>query len=264
MLAEFRAWLRETAEKARSAPPVAPPNDGRDPVDLHTLLGQFLALRHEVHLQTKAVRAQQEQNAETLRQLTQALDQLGRSSQDCDSDEALRPLLKTLVDLYDALALGQREALRVQAAALAATDAPIEPPPEAPASAAATSFWSALFGAGRSEAEAARRAAEERVQSLNQRWDRRLEEEKERTRGLLESLVTGYTMSLQRLERALQHHGLEAIRCAGAPFDPELMEVVEAVTDSGRPAGEVVEEMRRGYLWGGRVFRYALVRVAKP
>jgi len=38
---------------------------------------------------------------------------------------------------------------------------------------------------------------------------------------------------------------------------------VEAVLDSGRPAGEVIEEVRRGYLWNGRVFRYAQVRVAK-
>ncbi len=41
------------------------------------------------------------------------------------------------------------------------------------------------------------------------------------------------------------------------------MEVVEAVAESGRPAGEVIEEVRRGYLWKGRVFRYAQVRVAK-
>ena len=41
------------------------------------------------------------------------------------------------------------------------------------------------------------------------------------------------------------------------------MEVVEAVADSGRPAGEVIDEARPGYLWNGRVFRYAQVRVAK-
>jgi molecular chaperone GrpE len=41
------------------------------------------------------------------------------------------------------------------------------------------------------------------------------------------------------------------------------MEVVEAVSETGRPAGEVIEELRRGYLWRGRVFRYAQVRVAR-
>jgi molecular chaperone GrpE len=70
-------------------------------------------------------------------------------------------------------------------------------------------------------------------------------------------------MSLQRVERALRQHGLEALHVVGQTFDPESMEVVEVVFDSGRPSGEVVEEVRRGYLWNGRVFRFAQVRVAK-
>jgi molecular chaperone GrpE (heat shock protein) len=40
------------------------------------------------------------------------------------------------------------------------------------------------------------------------------------------------------------------------------MEVVAAVSDTGRPAGEVIEEVRRGYRWKGGLFRSALVRVA--
>jgi molecular chaperone GrpE len=70
-------------------------------------------------------------------------------------------------------------------------------------------------------------------------------------------------MGLQRIERALEQHGLEAISAAGRAFDPERMEVLEAVDQSGRPPGEVLEEIRRGYLWRGRVFRYAQVRVAR-
>src|SRR5262249_54713870 len=85
----------------------------------------------------------------------------------------------------------------------------------------------------------------------------------ERVRQLLGSLVTGYCMGLQRVERAFGQHGLEPILAAGTPFDPERMEVREAVENSGRPAGEVLEEVRRGYLWRGRVFRFAQVRVAR-
>ena len=70
-------------------------------------------------------------------------------------------------------------------------------------------------------------------------------------------------MSRRRIEHALQQHGLKPIRTVGKPFDPERMEVLEVVNDSGRPAGEVVGEVRRGYLWRGRVFRFAQVRVAK-
>ncbi|MCS6852429.1 MAG: nucleotide exchange factor GrpE [Gemmataceae bacterium] len=56
---------------------------------------------------------------------------------------------------------------------------------------------------------------------------------------------------------------MEPIPAVGRPFDPEFMEVLELVADTGRPEGEVVEEVRRGYLWHGRILRYAQVRVAK-
>ena len=100
--------------------------------------------------------------------------------------------------------------------------------------------------------------------AAQQQHQERIERTVERLDQLIDSIITGYGMSLQRLERVLQHAGLEAIGCVGEPFDPEKMEVVAAVADSGRPAGEVIEEVRRGYLWRGRVFRYAQVSVAKP
>ena len=81
---------------------------------------------------------------------------------------------------------------------------------------------------------------------------------------MLASVLTGYTMSLQRLERALAQQGLEPMQCLGQPFDPETMEVVEVVTQPGRFGIEVIDEVRRGYLRRGRVFRFAQVRVAKP
>jgi molecular chaperone GrpE len=83
-------------------------------------------------------------------------------------------------------------------------------------------------------------------------------------RRFVEAIVTGYTMSLQRLERALQQQGLEPIPTVGQPFDPETMEAVEVVPGPGRASAEVIDEVRRGYRWRGRVFRFAQVRVAKP
>jgi molecular chaperone GrpE len=231
VLADFRAWLREAAEPA-AAPPDA------EVVDLHTLLAQFTALRHEVHLQTRAARAQQEQGAEALRQLGEAVGALQQSqygarlAEEQARDEALRPLLKALVDVYDNLALAEREVRRAEEAAAR--------PPEQPAP-VTPSFWERLFGRGRAATPAP----------------------DDRSRQVLASILTGYTMSLQRVERALRQHGLEPIAAVGQPFDPERMEVLEVVADSGRPSGEVVGEVRRGYLWRGRVFRFAQVRVAK-
>jgi hypothetical protein len=59
VLAEFRGWLTAIAQ---ASVPTTPPLE--ETLDLHTLLSQFTALRHEVNLQTKATRAQQQQNSE--------------------------------------------------------------------------------------------------------------------------------------------------------------------------------------------------------
>jgi molecular chaperone GrpE len=79
----------------------------------------------------------------------------------------------------------------------------------------------------------------------------------------LSAAVTGLRMSERRVERLMLDVGLEPVECVGRPFDPETMEAVEAVAGGEHEAGTVVEELRRGYLWNGRVFRYAQVRVAK-
>jgi molecular chaperone GrpE len=266
VLADFRAWL--TALTPSASEELGVRNEENKPasslltphsslltgVDLHTLLGQFLAVRQEVNLQTRAVRAQQEQNAETLRQLTATLDALqqsqarGEETRQQAIEEALRPLLKTLIDLYDALALAGREMQRVRETVLpglAQLAAPTTVGPETP-----PSLWARLFRSSTASSE-------------RQKREELTRESAERVRQLLASLVTGYTMSLQRIERTLRQHGLEAIPTAGERFDPERMEVLEAVADSGRPFGEILSEVRRGYLWNGRVFRYAQVRVAK-
>jgi molecular chaperone GrpE (heat shock protein) len=191
-----------------------------------------------------------------------------RAEQDQAAEEALRPLLKTLVDLYDALSLAQRELVRVQETVLPAFDklsadgqAPSDLPAANDSPSRRPSLWARWFGQGQA-GSAERTALEQRVQTLRER-EQQASEAARRARGFLESIITGYTMSLQRVERALHQHGLESIPSVGWPFDPERMEVLEAVTDSGRPAGEVLDEVRRGYLWHDRIFRCAQVRVAK-
>jgi molecular chaperone GrpE len=251
--------LREAAVPG----PAAPEADG---IDLHTLLAQFTALRHEVHLQTRAARTGQEQGAEALRQLGEALSALqqnqlrARLSEDPAREEALRPLLKALVDVYDALALAEREVRRTQETLLPLLERiAAAPGPAPPAPAETPSLWTRLFG---------RRPTSTDQQSTPEATARRQSqpvaaEAAERVRQMLTSILTGYTMSLQRVERTLRQQELEPIPAVGQPFDPERMEVLEVVRDDTRPSGEVVGEVRRGYLWRGRVFRHAQVRVAK-
>ncbi len=249
VLADFRAWLQQAVEAGAALPPEGPPPAGAEPIDLHTLLGHFVALRHEVHLQTRATRAQQEQNAETLARLTEALSVLRQAdaardrARAEDAGQELRPLLKTLTDLYDALGLAGREVPRTRDALRPLLDGLRG---QAGSPAPRLGLLARWLGGG-ADADCGRRATEAA----------------ERVGQLLEAFLTGYTMSLQRLDRALREHGLEPIPCVGRPFDPERMEVVAAVDGTGRPAGEVVEEVRRGYLWHDRVFRYAQVAVAR-
>lgn len=253
-MADFRDWLAAEADGASGGDEAPEPPAGEE-VDLHTLLGQVLALKQEVNLQTRAVRGQQEQSAEIVRQLNRALDDL-RPAPSAEEGR-VRSLAKALVDLYDALALGGREVRRSEESLGSLLDqvaAALHPPDVRPAP-RPRSFWGRLFGEKAS-------LGHERSEEVQQRIARG-REALERVRQSLAALVTGYTMGLQRIERALAQQGLEAIPAVGQTFDPERMEVVDVVAGSGRPSGEVIEEVRRGYLWNGRVFRYAQVRVAR-
>lgn len=62
---------------------------------------------------------------------------------------------------------------------------------------------------------------------------------------------------------ALQKQGLEALDLQGKPFDPEFAEAVLHEPDDGTSNGEtvVVEVLRTGYRWKGRVLRAAMVKV---
>jgi molecular chaperone GrpE len=58
----------------------------------------------------------------------------------------------------------------------------------------------------------------------------------------------------------LGREGLDPMPGVGEPFDPNLHEaVMHEPGDDDRPT--VAEEMRRGYLWKGRVLRPAMVKV---
>jgi molecular chaperone GrpE len=237
-LAEFRAWLESHPATGEPIPP-------EPALDLAAVLAPFVALRHEVNLQTKASRAQLEQNAQALEQLRQAVEALRRPPPaPAATDELLRPVLKTLIDVHDALALGRREAQRLR-------DTLPEPPPAAVHPATVHLPWWAHWLGLQARVDAALRRQQpgDDIARLRQKVD---------------ALLTGYDMSLQRVERALQQNGLERIACVGQPFDPETMEVAEVVRDPVRGGTEVIDELRPGYRWRGKLLRYAQVRVARP
>ena len=72
--------------------------------------------------------------------------------------------------------------------------------------------------------------------------------------------VEGVEQVWSSLIGALQKQGLEALDLAGKPFDPSLADaVMHEEGDGSEPV--VLEVLRTGYLWKGRVLRAAMVKV---
>jgi hypothetical protein len=272
VLADFRRWC-EDALAGGALPDAVPPGP-----DLATLLGHFVALRQEINLQTRSVRAQQEQTAEFARAVQQSLDGLARPKPLPAEDDPTRPLVKALIDAYDALALAGQQVRKSRDALLPALGEAIPDvgddgalPADAADPGASRPFWKRWFLSPSAEEamKASQVQARQTIEKL--RDERRQARERavlarqaaDRVAAALDGLIAGYTMSLERIDRALRQHGLEPIPTVGATFDPELMEALEPVTGTGRPSGEVVEELRRGYQQNGRLVRYALVHVAR-
>lgn len=208
-----------------------------------------------MNLQTKATRAATEQ-----------VQQLAAAPKPTAPDPAdhTRPLLKAIIDIADTLAVAERQVNNardtLEPLLAEAGGSPLPDPPD-PTDVAPAGFFGKLFGGTKSPSQ--------RLTNL-QEWVRRAQDvDSTRTAAvnklaaLLAGVADGYAMSLRRVEKLLPAHGVEPIPTVGRPFDPELMEVIEAVGDSGRPSGTVVDEVRKGYRLNGQVFRYALVKVAR-
>ncbi len=72
--------------------------------------------------------------------------------------------------------------------------------------------------------------------------------------------VEGVEQVWSSLIGALQKQGLEALDLAGKPFDPALADaVMHEEGDGSEPV--VLEVLRTGYRWKGRVLRAAMVKV---
>lgn len=67
----------------------------------------------------------------------------------------------------------------------------------------------------------------------------------------------------RKLRQLLESEGVTAIDAgSGTPFDPREHDAIANVPGTGRPEGEIVEQIRRGYRLRERVLRPALVAVA--
>lgn len=78
-----------------------------------------------------------------------------------------------------------------------------------------------------------------------------------------ESMHRGVELIHKQLLDVLRKRGVRPIEALGADFDPHYHMAVVHEPVAGRREGEVIEELRRGYMLGDRLLRPAMVKVAK-
>jgi molecular chaperone GrpE len=78
-----------------------------------------------------------------------------------------------------------------------------------------------------------------------------------------ETWFEGISLIKQKLEAIFGSEGVRSIEAEGQVFDPRYHEAVTYEEVDGYEDGQIIGEVRRGYVIGERVLRPALVRVAK-
>ncbi len=78
-----------------------------------------------------------------------------------------------------------------------------------------------------------------------------------------DAVLEGVEMVRRKLEKMLDSEGVSPIEAVGSAFDPHLHEAVLEVETRDHPDGTVVEEVRKGYLFKGRLLRASMVKVAR-
>jgi molecular chaperone GrpE len=72
----------------------------------------------------------------------------------------------------------------------------------------------------------------------------------------------GIELIYAKLQDLLRKQGVRPIEAVGADFDPRIHQAVDQQVSAEHREGEVLEELRRGYMIGERLLRPAMVRVA--
>jgi len=79
----------------------------------------------------------------------------------------------------------------------------------------------------------------------------------------VDSLRSGFRMTVQQLQKVLDNHGCKTIETDGRQFDPNVHEAILQQTVAGVAAGTVVGVASQGYTLHDRVVRPAQVIVSK-
>ena len=77
------------------------------------------------------------------------------------------------------------------------------------------------------------------------------------------SYKKGIELIYAKLNDVLRRQGVKPIEAVGKDFDPNFHQAVSQEDSAGHRDGEVLSELRRGYLKGERLLRPAMVKVAR-
>lgn len=77
-----------------------------------------------------------------------------------------------------------------------------------------------------------------------------------------QALMQGVQMTLKKVYTTLEREGLSKIDALGKSFNPKLHEVVMKVPTKEHNEGEIIEEIRTGYLFRDKVIRPSMVKIA--
>jgi len=80
--------------------------------------------------------------------------------------------------------------------------------------------------------------------------------------GQSEGLLKGVELTVKQINELLAREGLEEIQAEGMQFDPFRHEVVSKEFVENHPENAVIEVLRKGYLFRGKVLRPAMVKIA--
>jgi len=73
----------------------------------------------------------------------------------------------------------------------------------------------------------------------------------------------GVDMIHTQIQKFLKELGVERIKTLDEKFDPNKHEVIEAVEAEGKDEDVIVEELKPGYMFNGKLLRPAMVKVSK-
>jgi molecular chaperone GrpE len=223
VLSTLRQWLLDS-EQWRYAL-AAPPEAGEAgaEVDMHMLLEEMIALKQEVRLEARGGKTARQELDRAIDGFQEGLGEVQQLVQ-----RQMDPLLRDRDRLREDLS-GQIESQRRS--------------------------WVELTLDVREALLRGRDASQQAGRRLG--WRRCF-----LPRGILDGLLEGYGLALQRIDSVLEARGVREIACVGRRVDPERMRVVDVVADRETPEGHVIEVLRSGYTCGDRVIRYAEVRAS--